>query len=135
MRNASRLPAPIVQLTSSPNPAVQGQPVSFTAYVTQSGEPVTTGSVDFLDGGQIVASTQLGVSGAVWQTSTLSVGVHTIVASYIYDANSPAAVSRPLAETILSSFTPTSTTVRSSQNPSSVGQSVTFTAQITAPNS
>ena len=51
-------------LTSSVNPSTVGQPVTFTATVTSGGgNPVTTGTVDFTDGGAILATVALDSSG------------------------------------------------------------------------
>lgn len=70
-------------LTSSVNPSVSGQSVTFTATVT-SAQGVPTGTVQFKDGGanlgSPVALNQNGV--ATLSTSSLAVGTHTITAEY-----------------------------------------------------
>jgi hypothetical protein len=45
-----------MELSSSPNPSVYGQLVTFTATVTSGGTPVSTGTVTFQDGGIVLAS-------------------------------------------------------------------------------
>ncbi|HVN92702.1 MAG TPA: Ig-like domain repeat protein [Terracidiphilus sp.] len=69
-------------LTSSLNPAMAGQSVTFTAQLSSSnGTP--TGSIQFLDG-PILLSTQpvSGSGSASFTTNALTVGSHTIVANY-----------------------------------------------------
>ena len=123
-------------LHNAPNPAVQGQPVTFSAFVGFSGNPVPTGTVTFTEGNALLMTVQLDPTSpgaATFSTSSLSVGVHTITASYSGDSNfGPASAS--VTETINSSFVSTATVVHSSLNPSAVGQSVRFSAQIIAPS-
>lgn len=124
-------------LTSNPNPSGYGNSVSFTATVTTGiGTGPLTGTVTFyIDGvvapGPPIILNQAGV--AVFSTSTLTVGVHQITASYA-DNNSPPthfpSTSAPLKQVVLEG---TVTTLVSSQNPSAIGQSVTFTATVTVP--
>ena len=119
-------------LTSSLNPASQGQSVTFTATVTSSsGTPV--GSVTFTDGSTILASNvTVNASGvATFSTSSLATGSHTIGASFAGSTgwqNSSTTLTQQINQT---SFA-TSTSVRSSPNPSNSGQSVTFTATVTS---
>jgi hypothetical protein len=82
-------------LMFSPNPSQQGQQVTFTATITAVSNPAAmtpTGSVSFYDG----AATNLlgsGTVGAVtpfqasFSTSSLSPGLHTIIAKYSGDPN------------------------------------------------
>ena len=124
-------------LTANPNPSGYGNNVSFTATVTTGvGTGPLTGTVTFyIDGvvapGPPIILNQAGV--AVFSTNTLTVGVHQITASYA-DNNSPPlhfpSTSAPLTETVLEG---TVTALVSSQNPSAIGQSVTFTATVTVP--
>jgi len=69
---------------SSMNPSPAGSAVTFTATVTGSGSP--TGSVTFFDNGNSFGSSPLNGSGvATITTSALTLGVHTITASYSGD--------------------------------------------------
>jgi nitrogen fixation protein FixH len=115
-------------VTASPNPSVAGQPVTFTAMVspTTPGGPPPTGTVTFLEGGNPIGSATLGSNGqAALTIATLSVGSHTITASYPGDGNfNPSSGS----VTQLVNKNGTTTLVLSSANPSTLGQSVTFTA-------
>src|SRR5580698_8239335 len=71
----------LTSLSSSSNPATQGQSVTFTATVTSSGgTPI--GSVTFTDGSTVLVSNVTVTSGvATFSTSSLATGSHSIVAS------------------------------------------------------
>ena len=73
-------------VTSSANPSVYGQSVTFTATVTGAGTP--TGSVQFKDNGAALgAPVNLAGSSANLTTSALTVGTHTITAEYSGDSS------------------------------------------------
>jgi hypothetical protein len=71
-------------LTTSASPSTYGDSVTFTAAVTAQGNPVTSGTVDFKEGGTVLASmVPLSASGtASFSTSLLSAVTHTITAFY-----------------------------------------------------
>ena len=75
-------------VTTSPNPSTSGQPVTITTHVsTPNGTP--TGTVTFLDGNTVIGTAPLNPSdNATLTTSTLSIGNHTITATYGGDSNS-----------------------------------------------
>lgn len=123
-------PAPTTTtLVSSLNPSTFGQTVTFTATVTGSSP---TGSVQFKDGtSNLGAPVSLIGSTATFTTSALAIGTHPITAVYGGDATNAGSTSSILNQVINSSgATPTTTTLVSSVNPSTVGQSVTFTATV-----
>jgi hypothetical protein len=98
----------VTMLTSNVDPATSGQSVTFTANVVAMGSSTTapTGVVTFLDRGTILGTKVLVGSGvASFSTSSLSVGSHTITASYAGDSNSVASVSAVLTETVNGSTT------------------------------
>jgi hypothetical protein len=69
-------------LTSSLNPSMAGQSVTFTAELSSS-TGIPTGSVQFLDGSTLLSTQTVSSTGvARFSTSTLTVGSHTITASY-----------------------------------------------------
>ena len=75
-------------LSATPNPSVVGQSAMLTATVAGD-QP--TGAVVFSDGGTTLASVALNASGvAIYSTTALSAGSHTITASYSGDANNQA---------------------------------------------
>jgi hypothetical protein len=76
-------------LTSTPNPSSFGQTVTFTATVSsQFFKFQPTGTVSFFDGTTNIGNSNLNSSGvATLTTSTLSVGTHSMTATYNGDAN------------------------------------------------
>jgi hypothetical protein len=117
-------------LTSSPNPSVGGQSVTFTATVAASGSGVPTGTVTFTDGSTSLGAGTLSGGIATFSTSALTAGTHSITATYSGDANFAGSTSVLLSQTVNKANT--ATTLTSSMNPSAIGQSVTFTAAVTA---
>jgi hypothetical protein len=119
-------------LTSSPNPSQFGQTVKLSATVTAtgtiSGRPAPTGTIMFLDGTTVLGTITLANGKAAFSSSTLAVGIHSITAVYSGDSFFNPNTSSILKQTV--NKTSTTTTVTSSQNPSTFGQAVTFTATV-----
>jgi Big-like domain-containing protein len=122
------IPTTTTVLTSSVSPSQVGQSVTFTATVTAtSGTP--TGSVTFTNNGQPMGSATLNASGVATITVAFGhAGSHVIVATYAGNAGFIGS-NATLTQTVNPAVT--TTVVASSVNPSSVGQSVTFTATVT----
>src|SRR6202042_608211 len=121
-------------VTSSENPSVFGQSVKFTATVTPvaPGAGTPTGTVTALDSGTRIGTGTLDGSGqASFTTSTLSVGDHTITASYGADGNFTGSSGSLTGTPQVVDKADTSTAVAGSENPSVFGQSVKFTATVT----
>jgi len=119
-------------VSSSANPSLSGQAVTFTATVTAKspGAGIPTGTVTFKDGSSILGTGTLDSAGqAMFTTSTLAVGSHSITASYGGDANFNGSTSPRITQSVKYG---TTTSVSSSLNPSVFGQSVKFTATVTA---
>jgi hypothetical protein len=113
-------------IASSVNPSVFGQVVIFTATVTSPGG-TPTGAVTFKDGSASLGSVALDAAGhASFATSALVAGTHSITAAYGGDNNFIISTSAPRGQVVVQASTITRLT--SSKNPSSSGQSVTFTA-------
>jgi len=74
-------------IVSSLNPAAVTQNVTFTATVNASSAIPTTGNVVFSEGGNTLGTVNLINNVAVFTTSSLSIGNHTIVATYAGDPN------------------------------------------------
>jgi len=117
---------------SSANPSVFGQGVIFSAAVAPAapGAGSPTGTVTFQDG-----ATSLGTSGiingqALFTTSSLAVGSHSVTAVYNGDGNFNGASSAPVAQAVNKAAS--STSVASSANPAAFAQPVTFTATVAA---
>lgn len=122
--------ATTTKLATSANP-VYGAPVTLTATVTSTGG-TPTGNVTFYlkDGFNIVGVAPLVGNKASIQINGLSVGAHTYNATY--DGTGSLAVSSA-AITFSVNKAPTTTVINSSSlNPSTYGQSVTFTATVTS---
>ena len=121
-------------VTSSQNPSVFGQSVTFTATVSAvaPGSGTASGTVTFLDGGSTVGTGTLSGGQATFSTSALAVGDHTITTSYGGDGDFNASTGSLTGNPQVVDKGDTTTTVTSSQNPSVFGQSVTFTATVSA---
>ena len=88
-------------LTSSPNPSVPGQPVTFQAVVTTTGPGTPTGTVRFVEGATILGTATLSGGVATFTTSSLGAGTHTITAVYEGDAIHGSSESAPLTQTVV----------------------------------
>ena len=114
-------------IAANPNPAKPGQPVTLTATVTGAS---ATGSVNFSDGATQLGSAPLTGGTAKLTISSLASATHAIVATYPGDANYSSSMSSAL--NLVVSQPPIVLT--SSQNPSAVGQSVTFSVSVSGAN-
>ena len=119
-------------VTSSLNPAVYGQGVKFTATVTAAapGSGTPTGQVTFYDGATAIDSATLNNGSASYTTSALAVGGQSITVQYQGDSNFTPSTSAAVAQTVNQDGS--TTTISSSANPASLGQSVTFTTTVSA---
>jgi Bacterial Ig-like domain (group 3)/FG-GAP-like repeat/Abnormal spindle-like microcephaly-assoc'd, ASPM-SPD-2-Hydin len=108
------LTATTTTLASSPNPSNFGQAVTFTATVTaqpgfDKGTP--TGTVSFYDGTTNIGNSNLNSGVATLTTSTLSVGRHSMAATYNGDTNfapSTSPVQYQVVQGAIASVSPTS---------------------------
>jgi large repetitive protein len=71
--------SPVVVVTSSQNPVLVGDPITFTATVTPS---AATGTVQFVDGTTVLSTGTLAGGSTTFTTSTLTQGTHSITAVY-----------------------------------------------------
>jgi hypothetical protein len=69
-------------VTSSLNPAIHGNSVTFAATVKPSTSGTPTGSLTFKDGATTLATVALSSGKAAFTTSTLATGAHSITAIY-----------------------------------------------------
>jgi hypothetical protein len=117
-------------LVTSGSPSLVGQAVTFTATVTSTHGTIPDGElVTFLDGKTTLGAATLVSGAAAFTTSSLSAKTHTIKASYAGDGNFKP--SRGLVKQVVHKYA-TTTTLGSSPNPSGYGQTVIFTATVTA---
>ena len=114
-------------LAASPTQAAYGQPVMLTATVASSiGAPPDGETVSFNQGKNILGTGMLSGGMTNLSTSILGVGTKTVIAVYGGDTNFAGSQSK-VASIVVRKAT-TTTSVISSQNPSNLGQAVTFTA-------
>ncbi len=126
-----------VAVAADNNPAVTGQPVTFTATVSSASSSLTpTGTVEFTSGGSdlpgcsSVSLDSTGVAQCAVPTGFAS-GSSSVVASYSGDTNFGAGdnSANPFVEQVTQAAT--STSLDADNNPVVTGQPVTFTANVT----
>jgi hypothetical protein len=118
-------------LTSSPNPSVFGQGVTFVASISSAAAGTPTGTVTFLDGSTTIGTASVNAAGqATFTVASLSVASHSITASYGGDVAFAASASAALIHQVAQAATATALT--SSANPAAIGKSITFTATFAA---
>lgn len=95
-------------LTSSPNPSVFGQAVTFTATVTpvSPGAGTPTGTVTFKNGATTIGTGTLSSGVATFTTSALAAGNHSITAVYSGDSNFAGSTSNTVSQTVKSVVSP-----------------------------
>jgi hypothetical protein len=90
VNGAAITPVAIIALTSSANPSLPNQPVTFTATVSAptTASPTPSGSVTFVDRtiGATLGTVSLSGGTAQWSVPTPALGTHTILAVYSGDA-------------------------------------------------
>ena len=120
-----------VSVSTSPAPSGLNQPMKFTADVGAAAPAAGTpgGIVRFFDGATLLGSSTLSDGSASLTTAGLTAGVHTIEARYDGDASFETS-SGSASHTVNSAAATPSITIASNRNPSSVGQSVTLTANL-----
>jgi hypothetical protein len=114
-----------VALSSSPNPSTVGQAVILTATVTPSS---ASGSVQLLDGPATLGTPALSGGTATFPVATLTAGSHALTASYPGDTNDAPGNSGIVNQTV--NVKTTAVALSASPNPSTFGQTVNFTAQV-----
>lgn len=116
-------------ISSSLNPSIYGQAVTFTAVVTSSlGPPPDGETITFAQGQNTLGTAPLSAGSAAFTISTLKAATDAIKAVYAGDWNFAGSKSTPVDQVVTKATT--TTTLVSSPNPSGVGQSVTFTATV-----
>lgn len=115
-------------VTSSLNPSNYGQNVTFTAAVTSTfGSPA--GTVNFYDGAALLGAGTISGGKATFATAALSGGSNSITAKYVGAGTFAGSTSAALAQVV--NKVGSATTLSSSHNPLTYGQTVTFTAKVT----
>jgi hypothetical protein len=116
-------------ITSSLNPAMAGQSVTFTVQLSAaSGTP--TGSVQFLDGTTVLATqTVSGTGSATFTTNSLTIGSHNITANY-QPTGTFGASTASLTQVI--NGDPTGTALTCLPNPLDISNTAQLTATVTS---
>jgi len=112
-------------VSSNSSSSTYGQSVTFTATVSPS---AATGTVQFFDGATSLGTATLSGGRASVSTSTLAVGSHSIRGSYNGNSNYISSTSGNVSLTV--SQAASTTSLASNVNPSTSGQSVTFSATV-----
>jgi len=106
-----------------------GLPVTFTASVATRTAPVSTGTVSFIEGTNVLATVALGGNGAAsFTTTSLPLGSSAVTAVYNGAAGFLGSTSPTLNVSVVPSSTVTS--IASSADPSLLGQPVTLAATV-----
>lgn len=125
-----------LDLTSGPDPAAYGEPVTFTATVTAvapaTGRP--SGVVRFWEGSVLLGAASLAPAGpstaqATFVSSSLTPGEHAVRAEYVGNFNFEGSTATT-SQTVQRFGTVTG--IESSANPATYGESVTLTAVVAA---
>jgi hypothetical protein len=107
---------------------VLGQSVTFTATITSTGGSIPDGeAIPFYDGNTQIGLGITAAGVATFTTSSLTGKTHTIKATYAGDSEFKTSSG---TVTQIIELAPTTTSLSSSANPSSFGQSVTLTATV-----
>lgn len=139
--------ASVVRVLLNPSAVVLGQNATITAGVNWTAAEAPSGTITLTDSvvcpgasnatvaalGQITlgsAASATPGAGTLVVSSFPCVGANSIVAQYSGDSNYLAGSSQPQIETVLAQFTPTTTTLTASANPSQPGQNVTYVARL-----
>ena len=98
-------------IAASPNPQVAGGSVAFTITVQpESGTGIPTGQITTTVDGAAGPTLTLNNGEATYSTTSLTVGSHTIAASYSGDTNYAASTASSFTETIVGAQPPTAAT-------------------------
>jgi hypothetical protein len=121
-------------LSATPNPVNAGATLTLTANVAivqgATADGALTGMVTFTDGSTTLGQGPLNGSGiATFQIATLSVGTHSLVATYGGATNYAGSTSSAVSETVQE--TATHTSLSSSATTTLVGKTASFTAAVT----
>lgn len=121
---------------ATPSPSVEEQPVELIASVVADapGSGAPTGTVTFLADGEPIGSAPLAGGQARLEVSDLAPGDYQVAAEYAGDADYLASESEAVSHTVLAgtAVIATTLTLSSSENPSTYGGLITFTADVDA---
>ncbi len=130
--------ATVTSVIATPSPSNEGQNIAITANVAAvaPGSGAPTGTVVFTANGDTIGAGALvsgsGGSQATINVSDLDPGSYSLVATYAGDTGYGGSESEPKSHTVIAgaAIVATTTSVTSSQNPSTYGELISFTAQV-----
>jgi large repetitive protein len=118
-------------LTQAAPTTLAGQPASFTATVSSTTGGIPTGNVTFNDGGSGIGQATLNAQGvAIFSTTTLAVGTHSITAVYTGNVSYSTSTSAAVQHTVALA-TPT-LTLAGPGTPVNAGTTFTMTATLSS---
>jgi hypothetical protein len=117
-------------LTSSANPAAQGQTINFTLGVTSDHLPLS-GNFTLTSNGTALATVPVTDNAASYSTSSLAAGAYTIIATYSGDSVHLSSSATVLQEVRPAGTSASSITLTSSPSAPIVGNSITLNATVT----
>jgi hypothetical protein len=119
-------------VTSSINPAIINQSVTFTATITSQFGGAATGSAIFYSGSHTLGRASLSGNLATLTTSFAAGGTYSISAKYIGNRNNAGSSSSIFSQEVNTTRSATSTALASTLHPSTYGQAITFTATVSS---
>ncbi len=123
--NLSAGASTVTSLAISPGPSIVGHLVTFTSTVSGNSP---TGTITINDGNMPLCTVTIGTATSTCAVPLMNTYAHTITATYAGDVNNMPSTSAALSVQAVPATS--STTLRSMTNPSSSGQSVTFSATV-----
>ena len=93
----AKLPATILSLLPSINPAAPAQPLTLTAKLSSA---AATGTMKFFDGATLLSTVPVSGGAASLTLSTLALGIHSVTAQYSGDLTYDPTVSAAMSVTI-----------------------------------
>ncbi len=116
---------------SSASSGLAGKPATFTALVTST-TGIPAGTVTFLDGSNVLGAVTLsGTGSAVFSTSTLGLGTHSITASYPGSSNYSGSTSA--ADQYVVQLAQPTLTLSGPSSPVDAGNPASFSAVLASP--
>ena len=122
-------PAPTTTTLTGPTASIFGQPLPFNVSVTAPNNVISSGTVTLLSGQTVIATATPVAGNASFTIDRPPVGTYVYSASYS-GANFVSSTSAAISHTVNRSSTATALT--SSNNPAAAGNTVAFTATVTA---
>lgn len=119
----------VTTLTSSRNPSVWGNAITFSALVKPAASGTSAGTVTIRDGSATLATVALSNGRASFTTSSFAPGKSAITATYNGNTGFNASASAALSQSVTRAVTKVS--LAASPNPATVKQSIRLTGTIT----